>query len=171
MVVHRLNQHAHALGWGELADAVSQVENLGGAGGACVRVGLAKGVEHAARFGGDGVGYDLNDTVTLGTVPAACTQVIGAVKFDLSSNYPAGFRFDRWHMVMGGTMLWVMDGEPGFQDQLGSNFGCSQYCAYHFSVSGGVVRLHRRVVIDRTPFQYVIRPHRLIYKLRCGAWS
>ncbi len=124
-----------------------------------------------AYLGGDGVGYDLNDTVTLGTVPAACTQVIGAVKFDLSSNYPAGFRFDRWHMVMGGTMLWVMDGEPGFQGQLGSNFGCSQYCAYHFSVSGGVVRLHRRVVIDRTPFQYVIRPHRLIYKLRCGAWS
>lgn len=122
-------------------------------------------------IGGNDVGLDINNTVSLGSVPAACTQVIGAVKITSSAGGVVGLRFDRWHMVMGGSILWLMDGEPGFADRLGSNFGCAQFCSYHFSVSGGVVRLHRRVVIDRTPFEYQIRSHSIQYKLRVGAWT
>ena len=55
MVVHRLDQHAHAFWRGELADAVTEVEDLGRAGGGGVGVWLAKGVQHATCFGGDGI--------------------------------------------------------------------------------------------------------------------
>ena len=51
MAVHGFDQHAHALRWGELADAVTQVENLGGARGGLVGVRLTKRFQHASGFG------------------------------------------------------------------------------------------------------------------------
>lgn len=119
---------------------------------------------------GNGVGLEINDRIALGNVHPVCTQVIGAVKFTLN-NYAAGMAFDRWHMVMGGSICWVLDGEPGFLDRLGSNLGTRQVCFYSFSTTGGVVYLERRVVIADIPFEYFIRSHTITYKLRCGAWS
>ena len=119
--------------------------------------------------GGDNVSLGVDDSITLGSVNPVCTQVIGAIKFTLN-NYAAGFAFDRWQMMMGGTAVWVMDGEPGFSDRLGSNFGCAQYVAYSFTTSGGTVRLNRRVHLAGIPFQFIVRPHAITYKLRCGVW-
>ena len=51
--MNRLHQGADMLGRRELADAVTEVENVGRAGGVGVRVGLAKAVQHAVDFGGD----------------------------------------------------------------------------------------------------------------------
>lgn len=119
---------------------------------------------------GNDVGLDLTDRVLLGTVPVGCTQVVGAVKMEMTTNSGAGLRFDRWHMVMGGSIIWVMDGEPGFADRLGSNLGLRQFCSYHFSVSAGGVYLNRRVVLDRIPYEYFVKSHRLHYRLRAGVW-
>ena len=56
VVVHRLHQHAHALRRCELADAVAQIEDLGGARRGGVGMWFAKSVQHAANFSGNGIG-------------------------------------------------------------------------------------------------------------------
>jgi hypothetical protein len=50
MRVHGIHQRSHMLGRGELADAVTQVEDVRRARGGCVRVRLAKAVQHAGHF-------------------------------------------------------------------------------------------------------------------------
>ena len=55
MAVDGFHQYAHALRRGVLADAVAQIEDLGGARSGFVCVGFAKGVQHAPGFGGDGI--------------------------------------------------------------------------------------------------------------------
>ena len=50
MCVHSVHQRSHMLGRGELADAVTQVEDVCGACGGCIRVRFAKAVQHAGHF-------------------------------------------------------------------------------------------------------------------------
>ena len=51
--MHRFHQHGHVLGRGVLADAVAQVEDVGGAGGGAVGVWLAKAIQHGVHLGDD----------------------------------------------------------------------------------------------------------------------
>lgn len=117
------------------------------------------------------VGLDINDYIPLGNVNPVCNQAIGGVKFTLNAgSAKAGFAFNRWHTYMGGTMVWVMDGEPGFTNELGSNSGCRQIVAYWIEIVNGQVRLRRRAAFDGTPLQYGVYAHTLQYKLKCGVW-
>ncbi|MEY4363875.1 MAG: hypothetical protein RLZZ24_1227, partial [Pseudomonadota bacterium] len=54
--MHCFDQRRHMLGRGELADAMPQIEDVGGAGGGGIEVRRAKRIEHATRFGGDRFG-------------------------------------------------------------------------------------------------------------------
>jgi len=144
--------------------------------GAASGFGLSGSVSIPAHTGGnsdDGGPGRINITTTwdLGAVPAGHTQIIGACKFDLN-NDAAALAFDRWHTVMGGTIVWVMDGEPAFAGALGDN-GASvkQYCAYEFRISGGQAQLVRRLFIADTPNAYTILAHEITYKLRSGNWT
>ena len=56
MAVHRFYQHTDMLRRRELTDAVTEVEDLCGAGLARVGVGFTKGVQHAANLCSDGIG-------------------------------------------------------------------------------------------------------------------
>lgn len=117
------------------------------------------------------VTYQLNDYISLGSVSTVCTQVIGAVRIRLAAgSYSAGLAFNRWHTVMGGSIVWVHDGEPGVSKDLGSNFGAKQSVTYWFEIVNGNVRLRRRVFLADTPLQYVVKAHILDYKLKCGVW-
>ena len=59
--MNRLHQGAHMLGRRELADAVTEVEDVGWASGAGVRMGLAKAVQHAVHLGCDLRGWRKQD--------------------------------------------------------------------------------------------------------------
>ena len=124
----------------------------------------------AALSGGNGTTVDSTTTYDLGAVTSGHTQLIGAVKFNLN-NSAAALAFDRWHMVLGGSIVWVMDGEPGFASALGDNSGLRQYVGYHFDISAGRARLVRRALIAGTPFSYTVLAHRITYKLRSGNWT
>jgi len=120
--------------------------------------------------GSGGVGF-VNDTTNydLGPVNAFATQVIGAVKFVVTTG-SAGLAYNRWHMLMGGTVVWVMDGSPSITSLGGnSNSGVSQMVTYHFEISAGPARMVRRFV-GNTAFGYQVRAHDIEYKLRAGAW-
>lgn len=121
--------------------------------------------------GSGGIGF-VNETTNydLGAVNAFATQVIGAVKFVLTGG-TAGLAYNRWHMVMGGTVVWVMDGTPAITNLGGStnNSFVSQMVTYHFEIAAGRARMVRRFV-GNTAFGYQVRAHDIEYKLRAGAW-
>lgn len=109
-------------------------------------------------------------SVDLGAAPPGHTQVFGAVKFDLNNN-AAGQAFDRWTMVMGGSIVWVMDGEPGFAMAAGDNSGRYQHVDYHFRIVAGRVEIVRTVFLRDTPATYQVLSHTITYKLRTGNWN
>ncbi len=121
----------------------------------------------AAGSGGPG-SQNVTTTYDLGAVNSFATQVIGAVKFVLTGPGD-GLAYNRWHMVMGGTVIWVMDGAGLTSDGRETNGGLRQLVTYHFDISAGRCRMVRRIVIA-TGFLYVIQAHSIQYKLRAGAW-
>lgn len=115
---------------------------------------------------------NLTTVTNLGAVPVGHTQLIGSVKFSLFSDSGAGQAFDRWTTIMGGTVVWVMDGEPGFAAAVGDNGSAvTQFVAYSFQISAGQAQLVRRLYLDDTPGQYTVISHRIDYKLRSGNWT
>lgn len=121
--------------------------------------------------GGGDVFVHRTTAFNLGAVNAGCTQVIGAMRFTLN-NYAAGAAFDRWTMVMGGSIVWVIDGETGSQSHPGANTDVMQMVTYHFDISAGQCRLVQHVALDRlfpSTF-YTVRAHSIEYRLRCGVW-
>ena len=56
MAVNRIDQGADMFRWRELADAVTQVENVGRAAGRGVGMGFAEAVQHTVHLGGDVLG-------------------------------------------------------------------------------------------------------------------
>lgn len=122
--------------------------------------------------GGSNSGINFVNNTTyydLGAVHAAATQVIGAVKFILTTG-SAGLAYNRWHMVMGGTVVWVQDGAPSITSLGGgSNYNCAQMVTYHFEIASSRARMVRRFV-GNTAFGYEVRAHDIQYKLRAGAW-
>ena len=122
-----------------------------------------------AFSGGSSAGsQNVTTTYDLGAVNSFATQVIGAVKFVLTGPGD-GLAYNRWHMVQGGTIIWVMDGAGLTNGGRETNGQLRQLVTYHFDISGGQCRLVRRIAIA-TGFLYVIQPHTIEYKLRCGAW-
>lgn len=121
--------------------------------------------------GGNGTPQDVTVVRQLGTVShPRHRQVIGVVKVTLA-NSEAGLAFDRWTTYMGGEIVYVMDGEPGFQNAAGDNSGCYQYVGYKFAIDNGAVNLYARVFLRNTPALYTVINHTLNYKLRTGNWT
>lgn len=124
-----------------------------------------------AVTGGGGGTVDTTTTWNLGAVTSGHTQIIGACKFNLN-NDAAGLAFDRWHTVMGGDILWVMDGELLSSSTIGDNLGLYEFVSYHFRVSGGQAQLVRRLFITSGGTAlYTVLAHTISYKLRSGNWT
>lgn len=113
---------------------------------------------------------NLTTVYDLGPVTSGHTQLIGAVKFTLAS-YAAGLAYNRWHMVMGGSIVWVMDGEAGFQSAAGNNGNINQWIDYHFRIKAGRAEMVRRAYMGSTPASVTILGHSITYKLRSGNWT
>lgn len=117
-------------------------------------------------------GNTLNDTTTfdLGACHAACTHVIGAVKFNGTLGGAVGF--DRWTTYMGGSLVWVLSGEPKLAN---GNYASvpKDYVGYRFYASGGVVRLERRRIFLGGPNNNVagLRAHSIEYRLKAGLFT
>lgn len=113
---------------------------------------------------------DRTDYFDIGAANAFASQIVGAVKFTLNNNN-AGMAYDRWHSMFGGSICWLMDGEPDISDRRGSNYGFGQGVFYHFDISGGRARLVRRLVFAGVgSASYTILSHRINYQLRAGVW-
>ena len=117
------------------------------------------------------VAYSLNDYLVIGSVSSVCTQVIGAIKIRLASGSASlGLAYNRWHTILGGSVILGHAGEPGVSKDVGSNLGAKQTVSYWFEVVNGQVRLRRRVYLSDTPLQYVVKAHIIDFKLKCGVW-
>lgn len=120
---------------------------------------------------GNGVRIDQTDVWDLGAATLGHTQVIGVAKFDLANSNAPALAFDRYHLVMGGTIVWNNDGEPGFVAALGDNGGSRQWIDYHFRILAGRVELVRRAFLDDTALNYTVLAHTITYQLRSGNWT
>lgn len=123
----------------------------------------------ATYNGGGGVNIDATDSYTLGTCNAACTDVIGSIKFTLGS-YVAGLPFDRWHTMMGGSVLWVMDGQNLSGNS--NNINITVMVWYSLRVTSGTVYLDRRIYFSQNCMpSYQILSHTIEYKLKAGLFT
>lgn len=113
---------------------------------------------------------NLTTSYLLGSCNANCTDVLGSVKATLNS-YEAGLSFNRWFTVMGGTILWLVDGHAllGTPDP---NINIRQLVTYSLRVSAGQVFLDRRLLISAaSQGTYEIRAHTIEFKLKCGLYT
>jgi hypothetical protein len=118
-------------------------------------------------------GAKINDgptNFTLGSCHAACTHVIGAVRFSGSAAGAVGF--DRWTSYMGGTLVWVFNSSPKLAN---GNYGenPSDYVAFHFTASGGAVRMVRRRIFLGGPDDNIagLRAFSIAYRLKAGLFT
>jgi len=84
--------------------------------------------------------------------------------------FPAALAFDRWTMLMGGSVLWVIDGEPGGADR-GQNVMPYQWIDYSFRIRNNRAEMVQRVLIAQSDILYRVRAHVVTYKLRSGNWT
>lgn len=111
------------------------------------------------------------ESFLLGTCDPACTDVIGALKFTLNNNN-AGMAFDRWHTLMGGSVLWVIDGHTLTGTSPDPNSGVHQMVWYDVEVVNGEVWLHRRAVCtDASRGTYTVISHTIEFYLECGLYT
>lgn len=114
------------------------------------------------------------DSVTsylLGDCHPDCTDVIGSVKFTLNS-YGAGLAFDRWHSVMGGDILWVIDGHGLTGTSPDPNTNMNQLVKYRFRVENGQVWLDRRAFCSNSSQgTYTVLSHTIEFKLKVGLYT
>lgn len=123
----------------------------------------------ATYNGGGGVNVNSTTSYPLGTCNAACTDVIGSIKFTLGS-YVAGLPFDRWHTMMGGSVLWVMDGQNLSGNS--SNGNITVMVWYSLRVTSGTVYLDRRIYFSQNcKPSYQILSHTIEYKLKAGLFT
>lgn len=117
-------------------------------------------------------GGTLNDTTNynLGSCHEACTHVIGAVQFDGSTGGAIGF--DRWTTYMGGTLVWVLNGEPKLQNGQFATV-IKDYVGYRFYATGGLVRMERRRIFLGGASSAVagLRAHTINYRLKAGLFT
>lgn len=118
-------------------------------------------------------GTNLNSTTSylLGTCHPDCTDVIGSVKFTLNNN-DAGMAFDRWSTVMGGSILWVIDGHGLTGSSPDPNGDINQMVFYSLRVEAGEVYLDRRRLFSEAgQGQYTVLSHTIEYKLKVGLFT
>lgn len=109
----------------------------------------------------------------LGACHADCTHIIGAVKFTLN-NYGSGMAFDRWHTIMGGSILWLLDGESGVAGSVGLNGTPPyQWCSYDLIIDAAHVYLERRLILNKMPTggTYSVLSHTIDYNLEVGLFT
>jgi hypothetical protein len=117
-------------------------------------------------------GATLNDTTNynLGSCHPACTHVIGAVRFAGTAGGAIGF--DRWTTYMGGTLIWVLNGEPKLMN---GNYATNpkDYVAFHFVASGGQVTMVRRRIFLGGASSAVagLRAFSISYRLKAGLFT
>lgn len=115
---------------------------------------------------------NIETAYNLGAVNGFHTTLFGAVKLTYTgAGVGVGAAFDRWTTVMGGTIVYVMDGEPGFQAAAGDNAGPYQYLGYSFRISGGQAQCVQRCFLRATPATVNIGAHTLTFKLRSGNFT
>jgi len=109
----------------------------------------------------------------LGSCHPDCTHAIGAVKFTLN-NFAAGMAFDRWHTMLGGSIVWVMDGEAAFQNVVGSNQrNILQLLTYSLRVTAGQVFLDRQIFCTTIPsgVNFSFLSHSIQYNIKAGLFT
>jgi hypothetical protein len=116
------------------------------------------------------VNANVSDSYLLGSCNANCTDAIGAVKFTLNTG-AAGLAYDRWHTIMGGSIMWLIDGH-GLLGTPDPNINLRQLVTYSLRVAAGKVYLDRRLLISAaSQGTYEIRAHTLEFKLKCGLYT
>lgn len=119
----------------------------------------------------DGTNLDSTTSYLLGTCHPDCTDVIGSVKFTLNNN-AAGMAFDRWCTVMGGSILWVIDGHGLVGSSPDPNGEISQMVFYSLRVTSGQVYLDRRRLFSKQgQGTYTVLSHTIEYKLKAGLFT
>jgi len=118
----------------------------------------------------DGNLFTETTAFNIGTCHAACTHIIGAVKFNGSDGGAVGF--DRWTTYMGGTLIWVLSSPPKLRN---GNYGTSlgDFVGYWFTCSGGVVRLHKQTIFLAGPQDNIafLRAHSIQWRLKAGLFT
>lgn len=119
---------------------------------------------------------DLTNSYLIGSCNAACTHLIGAMKFTLNTpdGYPAGCAFNRWTAIMGGTSLWVLAGTDGQQGFTSANgYPARHMCYYSFRIDGTDVYLDQRVLIGNmaTNATFSVLGHSIEYHLEGGLFT
>lgn len=106
----------------------------------------------------------------IGSCNANCTDVLGSVRATLNS-YEAGLSFNRWFTIMGGSILWLVDGH-GLLGTPDPNINLRQLVTYSLRVAAGNVYLDRRLLISAaSQGTYEIRSHTIKFKLKCGLYT
>lgn len=117
------------------------------------------------------VNANVSNSYLLGSCNANCTDAIGAVKFTLNTG-AAGLAYDRWHTIMGGSIMWLIDGHYFVGNSPDPNGGIYQLVVYSLRVSAGKVYLDRRLAIsDQSQGVYEVRSHTIKFKLKCGLYT
>lgn len=132
------------------------------------------GTQAIAAYSNTGDTYkDITTSYLIGSCNAACTHLIGAVKFKLNS-YAAGCAFDRWTTIMGGTTLWLLAGTDGQQGYAAANsFIPRQIVYYSFRIDGTDVYLDRRIILGNmaTGVTFTVLSHSIEYHLEAGLFT
>lgn len=119
----------------------------------------------------DGADINATDDYLIGACHSACTDVIGSMKFTLAS-YDAGFPWNRWCSVMGGSALWVMDGHALTGTSPDPNSGICQMMWYQFVIISSNVYLRRRTICStRSQGIYSVLAHTISWKLKAGLYT
>lgn len=109
---------------------------------------------------------------TLGSCNTACTHVIGAVRFFGEGAWAIGF--NRWTTYMGGHLVWLFSAGGITAGTVGTiNDNVKDICIYRFYVSGGLVRLERRLIFQDPPGSVfrILKAHSIQYKLKPGLFT
>ncbi len=113
---------------------------------------------------------NLSTSFLIGSCNSNCTDVLGSVRATLNS-YDAGLSFNRWFTIMGGSILWLVDGH-GLLGTPDPNINLRQLVTYSLRVAAGKVYLDRRLLISAaSQGTYEIRAHTLEFKLKCGLYT
>lgn len=112
------------------------------------------------------------DTQNIGMCHAACTHIIGAVRFSGAGQWGVGF--SRWTSYMGGDLVWACTAPgltSGTQGQIQGNI--TTWVSYRFFCAAGVVKLERRMFLPEPPgsVSLTIKAHTIEFKLKAGLFS
>lgn len=119
-------------------------------------------------------------TEVVGSCHAACTHIIGAVKFTPSGStggnifMPGAVGPNMWSTYLGGTLVYMLDGPNITLGQLGGTYRhvVTSVCTYRFYKSGTSVVLEKHLAMEAYRAYYLeIAQHRLDFNLKAGLFT